>query len=389
MNDERYYRCHINITDRNTVWLEKFGPDGVSMGKRSGVFRYKRKTKTEIQNLCKAAQERTLSESEPKRLGELLYKALFDEKLQCELFCLYQQLEAEKGVPQETSLRIELEVDEQRMPDVAALPWEFLRKPPEPYGKSMWISTHPDLCFSRWRAHSSTVRPIELAEHERLRIAVVVSTPENLGEVVYENVWNSLQGLANEQQNLFELLPLVEDATRAKIGVMLERKPHILHFIGHARLQIQNEQEQDVGQVALVDNITHEARWVGAELFGELFHQHAPGVMLLHACEGAASSESNAFVGVASQIIQHNVSVVVAMQYEVTNAMAQWFALEFYKRLAMGKPVDKAVQEGRRSISLETWGEYKTRDFATPVLFMRVRDGHLFKRTQTDAKQGI
>ncbi|NES00943.1 MAG: hypothetical protein F6J86_45480, partial [Symploca sp. SIO1B1] len=43
-----------------------------------------------------------------------------------------------------------------------------------------------------------------------------------------------------------------------------------------------------------------------------------------------------------------------------------------------GEPVDLAAQNGRRTIGLET--QYRKRDFATPVVFMRVTDGYLFKR---------
>jgi hypothetical protein len=54
------------------------------------------------------------------------------------------------------------------------------------------------------------------------------------------------------------------------------------------------------------------------------------------------------------------------------------FSLKFYQEVAAGSPVDRAAQNGRRAIGLAT--QYKRRDFATPVIFMRVEDGHLFVR---------
>lgn len=99
---------------------------------------------------------------------------------------------------------------------------------------------------------------------------------------------------------------------------------------------------------------------------------------MLQACEGAMLSESQAFVGVASRVVQQNIPVVVAMQYEVSNATASRFACKFYKRLAQGAPVDIAVQEGRYAIALSAT-QYRKRDFAAPVIFMRVQDGYLFK----------
>ncbi|UCH97362.1 MAG: SIR2 family protein, partial [Candidatus Aminicenantes bacterium] len=86
-------------------------------------------------------------------------------------------------------------------------------------------------------------------------------------------------------------------------------------------------------------------------------------------------------VGIASLVVQMNVPAVVAMQYQVSNITAQRFALEFYRRLAGNEPVDKAVQEARRHIALGPAG-FKSRDFATPVLFMRDQQGRLFQRPE-------
>jgi hypothetical protein len=81
-----------------------------------------------------------------------------------------------------------------------------------------------------------------------------------------------------------------------------------------------------------------------------------------------------------------NIPVVVAMQYEVSNITASQFAYEFYERLAKGEPVDIAAQNGRRTIGLET--QHRKRDFATPVISMRVQDGYLFKRQEAEAESG-
>jgi formylglycine-generating enzyme required for sulfatase activity len=121
--------------------------------------------------------------------------------------------------------------------------------------------------------------------------------------------------------------------------------------------------------------------WVDADYFSELFNQHRPGVVMLQACEGGMLSASQAFVGVASRVVQQNIPVVVAMQYEVTNSTACRFSRRFYQQLVQGDPVDIAAQYGRRAIALGPT-QYQKRDFATPVIFMRVQDGYLFKREE-------
>ena len=95
-------------------------------------------------------------------------------------------------------------------------------------------------------------------------------------------------------------------------------------------------------------------------------------------------SASQAFVGVASKIVQQNVPVVVAMQYEIINAAASQFAYEFYERLAKDNSVDIAVQNGRLTLALDS--QYRNRGFATPAIFMRVQDGYLFHRQSKEAE---
>jgi CHAT domain/Effector-associated domain 1 len=213
-----------------------------------------------------------------------------------------------------------------------------------------------------------------LSKNEKLRIALVVSAPSNLGDVEYKRVKEALEKLALEQATQVELLPVVNEANPEAVDDILALEPHIFHFIGHGRFE--NENQQQVGEIAFVDDIG-EAMWVDAGYFSQLFNRHRPGVMMLQACEGAMLSESQAFVGVASRVVQQNIPVVVAMQYEVSNATASRFACKFYKRLAQGAPVDIAVQEGRYAIALSAT-QYRKRDFAAPVIFMRVQDGYLF-----------
>jgi CHAT domain-containing protein len=113
---------------------------------------------------------------------------------------------------------------------------------------------------------------------------------------------------------------------------------------------------------------------VAADQFAGLFARHPPKVVLLQACEGGRPDTTQAYRDVASRIVQHNIPVVVAMQYEISNKSAVAFAKEFYRQLAAKKGVDTAVQEGRKGIDLV----HESRDFATPVVFMLGRDGRFF-----------
>ena len=363
------FTYRIRIANLENVQVDKRNADGQEIGQPSGALRLTER-EAELERLRARTFAEEITPEEIAELGACLFEALFDDALRNDFLLFYDQV----VFKEKALLRIELDIDEAQMPAVAALPWEFLRTPPNQITGEIWLSTTPKLIFSRRRARWLAPAPIQLKRGERLRIAVVVSAPrdEALGPVEYQKLWDELQDLAAKNADRIELLELVTPATRDAIDAVLEKEPHILHFSGHGRLH--DERGRQIGQIALT-RANGFAVWVNADQFSNLFARHRPGIVLLQACEGGALSASQAYVGVASQIVQHNVPVVLAMQYEISNATARRFAREFYARLAAGDPVDKAAQEGRFRIA----DFYDSRNFATPVIFMRVRDGHLFE----------
>lgn len=368
-----YYTYRIRVANCERVQVEKWDAKHQNLGQPSGVFCYQDKLE-EISPLLQIACKNNLNDpSKTRALGEALFDTLFDDILRQDFVNFYHQV-----VQQEKQLlRVELDIDERGMPEVAALPWEFLCLPARANLGTIWMGTVPNLVLSRWRSQWIPAQPIQLDLEEKLKIVLVVSAPSDLPTVVYEPVQEALEQLANELENRVELLPIVNLANPEAIDAILSQEPHIFHFIGHGRLV--NEVNQELGQIALVDPNFDGAMWVDADYFSELFNQHRPGVVMLQACQGGMLSASQAFVGVASHIIEQNIPVVVAMQYEITNSTASRFARHFYQQLAADHPVDIAVQSGRRAITLSPI-QYRKRDFATPVIFMRVQDGYLFKR---------
>jgi CHAT domain len=376
---KNYYTYRISVANRELVQVEKLDSNNKSLSQPSGKFRYQEKLTEDIQELLKITQNNQLNDSSKSReLGEALFDVLFDDKLGQNFIDFYDQV-----VHRENQLlRVELVIDERTLPEVAALPWEFMCLPQRYDSGTIWLGTAANLVFSRRRWQWTPAKPIELNKNEKLRIALVISAPGDLKPVVYKSVETALEKLAAELSQQVELLPVVNPANPEAVDDVLAKKPHIFHFIGHGRLKDENHRE--VGQIAFVDDIG-DAMWVDADYFSERFNTHHPGIVILEACEGGMMSASQAFVGVASRVVQQNIPVVMAMQYEVTNATASIFARRFYKKLAQGEPVDIAAQDGRRAIALSNL-QYKKRDFATPVIFMRVPDGHLFQYSEDDSK---
>jgi hypothetical protein len=367
--EQKYYTIRIRIANLENVRLDIYNPDNELIKEPTGHFGFKGDIRTQTLELHEKARQNEVDNSVIKELGELLFSVLFDQALCREFLDIYRKSQQENAL-----LRLELDVDERQLPEVAALPWEFMYLPPGDLHGLLWLATAPNLVFSRRRARWHVPEPIQLKIGERLRIAIAVAAPKDLGPVQYQKICDELKKMSLTER--FEVLEVVEAANRSSIDALLEKKPHIFHFIGHGSLK--DENQQDTGLVALVDSFG-SADLVSADYFSELFNRFRPGLVVLHTCESGAFSSSKAFVGIASQVVQMNVPAVAAMQFEVSNATAQRFALEFYRRLAENEPVDKAVQEARRQIALSSPG-YGSRDFATPILFISIREGRLFQR---------
>lgn len=378
--NEKSYKCRIRVLNRDRVRIELTTPGGQLIGEPSGQFGYSSKKRDTIQQLYARASDNLLNDEDAQNLGESLFTMLFDQALQSEFLRIFAEARQEGA-----SLHIELDIDEVEVPDIASLPWEFLRVPTQAGYGSIWLATSPDIVFSRYRAKSILPQPVQLGVGERLRIALVISSPKGLGVVRYEEVIQILTEVCTDNPTSIELLTPITEASIKNIDAVLESRPHIFHFIGHA--DFLSEGDGDSGKIALIDEMGNPL-WIDAVRFSELFNRHQPSIVLLQACEGAKLSSSKAFVGVASQVIEHNIPIVIAMQFEISNFMARIFSLEFYKRLVAGSQITQATQEGRRQMALRNRG-YSDRAFATPVLFSRVPNSrllrqHLYHSTEID-----
>ncbi|MCB0203085.1 MAG: CHAT domain-containing protein, partial [Anaerolineae bacterium] len=97
---------------------------------------------------------------------------------------------------------------------------------------------------------------------------------------------------------------------------------------------------------------------------------------VLNACEGARGSDHDLFSSTASILVQRGLPAVLAMQYKITDHAAVELSRAFYESLADGLPVDAAVAEARKAVSLAI---SNTVEWGTPVLTMRAPDGVLFR----------
>jgi hypothetical protein len=293
-----------------------------------------------------------------RSFGARLFEAVFDGEVRA---CLRGSLdEAER---QGMGLRIRLRLDE--APELVGLPWEYLY--------------HPTLeCYLALSVLTPLVRYLELPECMRpltitppLKVLAVISSPKGYAPIDAEGEWRrlctSMQQLEQRRMVTLERIPATLSALQDQLRC---DSYHMLYFIGHGDF---DEQRQD--GLLLFEDVEGDSDRVSGEELGLLLHDHRSlRLAMLHACEGARTSCSDPFGGVAQCLVRQGLPAVIAMQFAVSGEAAAMMAGAFCEALADGYPVDAALAEARKT--LFTQGNRE--EWATPVLYMRAPDGRLF-----------
>src|SRR6266478_4870218 len=295
-----------------------------------------------------------------KEFGGKLFGAIFSGEMIAQL-----RGSMEQASDKDHGLRIRLRLTD--VPALADLPWEFLYDA----NQNHFLTTSSETPVVRFLDLPQRIAPLRVALP--LRVLVTIASPRNLKRLDTDGEWERLQeslgDLLKGGQIVLERLP---SATLDALRLRARGAPfHVFHFIGHGGF---DEAAQDgVLQFEDESGMSYPVR---GEMLGMQLHDHRSlRLAVLNACEGARSSRQDPFSGVAQSLLQQRVPAVIAMQFEISDAAAKVFALEFYRAVAEGNPVDAAVCESRKALFKEEFGQ----EWATPVLYMRSQEGQLFE----------
>ena len=307
----------------------------------------------------------TPDEEAVREFGTMLFEALFAGEVRN----LYD-VSREQARHIEKGLRIKLRIND---PMLAALPWEYLFDPRH----ERYIGLSSRTPIVRYLELPHPPRP--LAAPTPLRILGMISNPDGLEPLDIEREKMRMER-AIEQLRLqgFVELVWIEGETWQDLQRAMYAGPwHIFHFIGHGYF----DQNEDEGFIALADQ-DQQVRPLSATKLARLLSDHASlRLVLLNTCEGGRAGNRTLFSSAASILVQRGVPAVLAMQYEITDQAAIECARSFYQALAYGLPVDAAVAEARKGISLHV---NNSLEWGVPVLYMRTNDGLLFDIAQSE-----
>jgi formylglycine-generating enzyme required for sulfatase activity len=253
------------------------------------------------------------------------------------------------------------------VPALEALPWEYLFDPAE----CEFVALQSNVTLVRVPESPLLFDPPPVVRP--LRILAILATPKDVPALATEQeqqaiglAWRGLQGagsVAVEHQ---------DQATWEATWNRLEARPdatpcHVLHFAGHGRFT----GTAQAGELAFED-AAGAARWIDGDSLRRAFATHPTlRLLVLNACFTARGSATAS--GLAQGLAYAQLPAVIAMQFAIRDAAAVEFAAHLYSSLAAGNDVDVAMTAARRRLSTT-----HRDDWASPVLFLRARDGALW-----------
>jgi hypothetical protein len=291
-------------------------------------------------------------------------RALFDALLSGEIGHRYVESlrEAERT---EKGLRLKLHI---HAPELAVLPWEFLHDPRE----GEYISLSHATPIIRYLELPRPPQPLTVTPP--LRILGMAASPRDLTALDVAREQRRLDAATTRlrRQGLLEITWLEEQTWQALQRAMRSGPWHVFHFMGHGGFDSQSNE----GLITLATEEGGSHRLSASQLGLLLAGHRTLRLALLNSCEGARGGERDIFSSTASILVRRGLSAVLAMQYEITDRAAIELTHAFYEALTDGYPVDAAVGEARKAVSLALAG---TVEWGTPVLFMRSPHGVLFE----------
>ncbi len=312
---------------------------------------------------------------------------LFNRLFSGRLSVAFQQAWA-AAVTRNRILRVRLALDA-TAPALHAVPWELLHFD-DSGGMSPARAMAADsrIAFSRYIESATFDEGVQVSRRP-VRLLLVISDPHDLkdrwdlvpvGRATEERDFRTrFSSAVSSGQFCYDILPIASaEALQSAIaqGGIDGEQPSgydVLLFMGHAAFH-----EQYGSRLLLEDAESRRARLYSADdlvsLVQQLPKSHRMAMVILVACNSAATTTNNALNSLAARlVIAGGVPAVLAMQRLVEITLARRFTYHLSDHLLRDGVIDVAVNTARRRVfTLNDVG------WSTPTLYMRYADGRLF-----------
>ena len=355
-----------------------------------------------VLNLRLSASDSTaFGKKEFEALGKTLFKLLFSNRQLYEKFQDFYNNSGNRDEKHQFILEFSPDADE-----MAALPWEYLFFEEKGTFIAAPINQRVNLVrrlpFKGSWLNDSIEKNLYI--EPPLRVLVVIANPDDQEwhlddkeiaaiKQYFTNIPDKeVEGEAPEQEVAAHPIEIdfIEQPERETFSQVLSKKfkefkPHILHFIGHGRI----DEASRSGQLCLLQKTaekTYKPDWVDDDIIAnwiQMQDQLMPYMVFLHVCDGTRIGSYKEKKGVAIKIIEKGVPFVLTMQNPINEPIAAVFVKKIYNALARGVDIGTATNQARSymatyyldKIRNESYkvGHYGHKMFGSLVLFTSVR----------------
>lgn len=299
----------------------------------------------------------------PEAYGKTLTEALFKDPALQTAFAQARASAQSQNLP----LRLRLWISASA-PELHRLRWEMLNDPQD----NSPLSTNENIYFSRYFS-SLDWRPVRLQQKGSLRALAVVANPADLANYKLAPI-NVAAELERARAGLADIaltqLPAPEGGKPASadeiISALRADGSDILYLVCHGVLAN--------GRALLyLEGADGKREAVSGEDFAlrikEL--QKPPRLAVLVSCQSAGNGSGEALSALGPRLVEAGIPAVIAMQANLHMETAAQFMPVFFRELQKDGQIDRALAVARGMVR-------KQPDFWAPVLFMRLKSGHLW-----------
>lgn len=320
-----------------------------------------------LDDRLRTLERRLLNRKEIIELGRDLADALFPTAVR-------QLLETNLNLVEEVGdrLRIRLKLDDFALADI---PWEYVYLPrpdvpEEQWGPEGFLALDARISLVRYERVSGLLGRLTPPGPGPLRIAVLLADPNKPPDYPPLKLDEEKKKLERELAKVEQIHPVFfPDATIDELEDACDS--HILHFAGHGVFRTEMgmafRTEQGKGFLVLLDEDKNPYPLPVDKLMVALRGKQVR-LAVLGACETGRRDQVNVWSGIAPALARVGVPATVGMQYKIRDRNATFFSWKFYRTLAEKKPIDEAVNDGRKAVFQRCNDD--DRDWGVPVLYL-------------------
>lgn len=251
-------------------------------------------------------------------------------------------------------------------PELQHIHWELLRNPQD----NSPLSTDENIFFSRYFS-SLDWRPVHLRQKGNLRALVVVANPSDLAS--YKLAPIDVAGELERARTGLGEIAITELPAGGKhasadeiINGLREDNSDILYLVCHGLMA------NGRGLIYL-EGPDGKRNVTGSDEFAVRIKelQNPPRLAVLVSCQSAGNGSGEALTALGPRLVEAGIPAVIAMQSDLRMDSAAQFLPVFFRELQKDGQIDRAMVVARGMIRHQP-------DFWAPVLFMRLKSGHLW-----------